>query len=345
MKFFKYLFFLIVLVFVVGSLYIATVSLPSEKSITFETQVNPKLFKNKIQDLSTYTNWFSFPGKTTSDMRLSNAEEFANTTLSWQNEKFESINFQNKELIQDSIVQQLTLKTWLSSSEIDISWKSESSSNNSKLVVHLKFDPSFWQKTEFVLKRKSHLDITEEAINESLKTLRQLILEEISVYDISSIGKVDSGGFYILHATSASRLNFESILKKSKPIFESVEDFMEEQQFDTYKGRLIVFENLFEGSNNLIFSSGIGTNERIAIPDNFEVLIKAIPRGTYFKTQLTGDYVNLKELLSVAEATIENRDLVINRRFKSYLEFEVDASETINPSKWITNFYIPITDN
>lgn len=345
MKFFKYLFFLLVLVFVVGSLYIATISLPSEKTITFDTQVNPELFKNKIRDLSTFSSWFSFPGKTTSDMRLSNAEEFANTTLSWQNEKFESINFQNKKLTQDSIVQQLTLKTWLSSSEINVSWKSESTNNSSKLFVHLKSDASFWQKAEFVLKRKSHLEITEQAINESLKTLRQLILEEISVYDISSIGKVDSGGFYILHATSAARLNFESILKKSKPIFESVEDFMEEQSFDTYKGRLIVFENLFEESNNVIFSSGIGTNERIAIPDDFEVLIKAIPRATYFKTQLTGDYINLKELLSVAEATIENRDLAINKGFKPYLEFEVDASETINPSEWVTNFYIPITDN
>ncbi len=345
MKFFKYLFFLIVLVFVVGSLYIATISIPDQKNIRFDTPLSAELFKLKIQDLSTYTSWFSYPGEATSEMRVSNKEDFENTTLSWQNEKFELINFQNELLTSDSITQRLTLKTWLSSSEFDISWKFKPSDSSSGLMVHLQSETSFWQKTEYVLTGESHIDITEGAIKESLETLERQINEEVSIYDINPIGKIDTGGFYMLHATSAARLNFESILGKSEPIFESVEGFMEEQKLDTFKGRLIVFENLYEDAENIIFSSGIGTENQVAIPDYYEILSKPIRRGTYFKTQLTGDYINLKKLLAISKSTIESRELTVNKFLKPFLEFEVDASETVNPSKWKTNFYIPILEN
>lgn len=344
MKFFKYLFFLIILVFVIGSLYIATISVPDEKTVNFETPVSAELFKLKIQDLSTYESWFSFPEKSTSEPRLSNSEDFENTTLSWQNEKFESINFQNKMLTEDSINQKLTLKTWLSSSEFDISWNFESSEQKSMLVVHLKSDANFWQKTEYVFTGLSHIEITESAISESLKTLEQSITREISVYNISPVGKVDTGNFHFIHATSAARLNFESILSKSESIFESVENFMEEQEFDIYKGRLIVFENFYDNTDNIIFSSGVGAENKVAIPDYFEVLSKPIGRGSYFKTQLTGDYVNLRELLAISQSTLEKRELTIDKALKPFLEFEVDAHETINPAEWITNFYIPILE-
>ncbi|SDG69080.1 AraC family transcriptional regulator [Psychroflexus sediminis] len=342
MKFFKYLFFLIVLVFVVGSLYIATISVPGEKSINFETPLKAELFQIKIKDLSTYEAWFSFPEKSTSEPRLSNPEDFENTTLSWQNQTFEAINFQNKRLTEDSIIQQLVLKTWLSSSEIDINWTFVSSEENSIIAVQLNSDASFLQKTEYLFKGESHLEITENAIKESLKTLEESILKEISVYEISPIGKVDTGGFYLLHATSAARLNFESILQKSRPIFESVENFMEEQQFDEYKGRIILFENFFDDASSVIFSSGIGTENPVAIPDYFEILSKPIPRSLYFKTQLRGDYINLKQLLSISESVIEKRDLSVNRFLKPFLEFEIDDTDTINPAELVTNLYIPI---
>ncbi|MFO7746077.1 MAG: AraC family transcriptional regulator [Psychroflexus sp.] len=345
MKFFKYLFFLIVLIFVVGSLYIATISIPEEKTLNFETPITAELFEQKIRDLSTYENWFSFPQKSTSEPRLSSAEDFENTTLSWQNETFEAINFQNKNLDEDSIQQRLVLKTWLSSSEFDIRWKFESSENVSDIIVHLKSDANFWQKTEYVFTGKTHIEITEQAITQSLKTLEQTITKEISIYDISPIGKLETGGFYILHATSASKLNFDSILRKSKPIFQSIEEFMEQQELDIFKGKLIVFENFYNDSENIIFSAGIGSKNQVAIPNYFEVLSKQIRSNVYFKTQLKGDYINLKELLSIAEATIEKRELVIDKTLKPYLEFQVDSSDTVNPAEWVTNFYIPIFEN
>lgn len=345
MKFFKYLFFLIILVFVVGSLYIATISVPQEKTITFESPITAELFKQRIQNLSTYENWFSFPEDATSEPRLSNPENFENTTLSWQNETFEAINFQNKNLTFDTIQQKLSLKTWLSSSEINISWTFESSENNSTINVHLESDIDFWQKAEYVFSDQTHLDITETAVLESLETLEGIINKEIAVYDISPVGLLETGGFYLLHSTSAARLNFESILKKSQPIFKSVENFMNEQDLDIYKGRFIVFENLYEDSDNVIFSAGVGSEIQVAIPNYFEVLSKQITRSVYFKTQLTGDYINLKELLSVAKSTVESRDLVINRFLKPYLEFKVDARDTANPAEWKTNFYIPVIEN
>ncbi|NEV93775.1 AraC family transcriptional regulator [Psychroflexus sp. YR1-1] len=344
MKFFKYLFLLILLVFVVGSLYIATISVPGEKSINFETPLKAELFQIKIQDLSTYETWFSFPEESTSKPRLSNPENFENTTLSWQNERFEAINFQNKRFTEDSIIQQLVLKTWLSSSEMDINWTFVSSEKNSIIAVQLYSDASFMQKAEYILKGKSHIEIAENAIKESLSRLEDSIHKEISVYDISPVGKVVTGGFHLIHATSAARLNFESILDKSRPIFESVENFMQEQEFKESKGRIILFENFYEDENSLIFSSGIGTETPVAIPDYFEVLSKPISRGTYFKTQLRGDYVNLKQLLSISEATIEKRDLVINRFLKPFLEFEIDATETVSPAELVTNFYVPILE-
>ena len=346
MKFFKYLFFLIVLVFVAGSLYVATISIPNEKTFSFETPITAELFKQKIEDFSTYENWFSFPEKANTEPRLSNANDFENATLSWQNPTFQAINFRNKVRTQDSLTQQLSLKTWLSSSEIEIRWVFKSTEENFSIEVRLSSDANFWQKTEYALTGTTHMEITQKAIEESLKTLEQILIKETSVYDITPVGKLETGGFYILHATSAARLDFKKILDKSEPIFQSVEDFMKEQVIDIYKGRLIVFENLYEETNNnVIFSAGVGTRNRVVIPDYFEVLSKPIKRSLYFKTQLTGDYINLKELLSIAKSTVEQRDLIINGFLKPYLEFEVDKTDTVNPAEWITNFYIPIIEN
>jgi len=345
MKFFKYLFILIVLVFVLGSLYIATISLPHQKTFNFETPLSAELFKNKIKDLSTYSDWFNLEDETTSERRLSNEEDFKNTTLSWQSEKFESITIKNQHLTADSITQQLSLKTWLSASKFDLNWKFNPTAKDSSLVVDFASEASFWQKTEYVLTGKSHSDVVENAIEKSLKTLNQQIDKEISIYDITPIGTVDSGGFYMLHATSAARLNFESILSKSKPIFQSVEVMMEEQGFEPFKGRYVVFENFYDEGNTFIFSSGVGTKNQIAIPDDYEVLSKPIKRGRYFKTQLTGDYINLKQLLEISESTIKDKELVVNQSLKPFLEFEIDANDTVNPANWITNFYIPIVEN
>jgi len=96
MKFFKYIFFLIVLLFVVGSLYIATVSVNNQETINFETPINAKLFESKIKDFSTFHNWFSIGEDEAVNPRLSNSEDFENSTLSWQNSKFESINLNLK---------------------------------------------------------------------------------------------------------------------------------------------------------------------------------------------------------------------------------------------------------
>ena len=344
MKFFKYIFFLLVLLFVVGSLYIATVSVNNQETINFETPINAKLFELKIKDFSTYHNWFSIGKDEAINPRLSNSDDFENATLSWQNSKFESINLQNKSKVSDSLVQQLTLKTWLSLSEIDLTWRFETLEKNSNLILHLKSDASFWQKAEYVFTGISHLDIAKTSIENSLNSLESFIQKEISVYDMTAVGKVETGGFYLLHATSAARLNFNKILEKSEPIFKSIEDFMDEQKFEIYKGRLILFQNLYENTDNLIFSPGIGSQDNIAIPNTYEILSKSVSQGAYFKTTLTGDYINMEEFIEYSNTIIANRSLKIDRQLKPFLEFEINSNSTVNPSKWITHYYIPIIE-
>lgn len=345
MKLFKYLFFLIVLVFVLGSLYVATISIPEEKQVSFKSTISKELFKNKIQDLSTYNEWFKFPEEDATEQRLSNAGSFENTNLAWQNDKFETINIQNQKLTTDSITQQLRLKTWLSSSEFNVSWNFKPADTSSSLLVRLTSDASFWQKTEYVITGKSHIELTEAAVTESLNRLEQSIKKEIEVYDIKPIGEVETESFHLLHATSASRLKYESILNKSNPIFESIEEFMSEQQFNSYNGRIILFENLYDGEDNIIFSSGVGVKNLIAIPDNYDILSKAVEGNIYFKTQLIGDYTHLEELFSKSEAALGTRGLSINTELKPYLEFEVDPNKSINPAEWTTNLYVPIKEN
>jgi len=344
MKFFKYVFFLIVLVFVVGSLYVVTVKVNNQEVINFETPINGKLFESKIKDFATYSNWLTLGEDESIIPRLSNPNDFENSILSWQNSKFENINLQNKSKFLDSLVQQLTLRTWLSFSEIDLTWKFKTLENNSILILHLESDASFWQKAETVLTGISHLDIAKTSIENSLSNLERSLQKEISVYGIAAVSKVETTRFYLIHATSTARLNFNKILEKSEPIFKSIEDFMKEQKFEIYKGRLILFENLYENTDDLIFSPGIGSQEKIAIPNTYEILSKPISQGTYFKTKLTGDYTNIGELIEYSNTMVANRSLEINLQLKPFLEFEINSNSSVNPSKWITNYYIPIIE-
>lgn len=342
MKFFKYLFFLVLLIIVLGSLYVATISVPSKQYIEFDSNLHPELFQQKIANFESYPKWMNMLNADNSDARFSNIEDVNDATISWQNERFEAINIQNEFIENDSLVQIFTLKTWLSQSKNKLIWHFNNDEKNPKIQLEIENEASFWQKVDYVLSEESHQESLEKAFAESLPNLEKVIQKEIAVYDIRSIGTVDYGGFYFLHATSASKLDFKKIIKKSQPTFQSVENFMDEQNFEITKKRLIVMENLFEDEPSLIFSAGLGTDSQTAIPDEYEILSKPIEQGTYLKTQLKGDYVNLKEMLQFAQKYIADRDLEINKSQKPVLEFKVSEIQTINPSEWVTNLYIPV---
>ncbi|WP_127844383.1 GyrI-like domain-containing protein [Psychroflexus aestuariivivens] len=342
MKFFKYLFFLVLLVIVLGSLYIATISLPSKMSLEFETELHPELFQQKIVNFESYPEWLSMMNLENTDARFSNIESAEDATISWQNERFDAINIQNKSIDTDSIIQNFTLKTWLSQSKNKLSWHFSDENEQPIVKLNIENEGSFWQKVDFVLSEESHQENLKSVFAKSLQNLENLIKKEIAVYDIRSIGTVDYGGFYFLHATSASKLDFKKIINKSRPIFKSIENFMTSQNFEITEGRLILLENLYENESNLIFSAGLGTDSQTAIPYEYEILSKQIERGIFLKTQLKGDYINLKEMLQFAQKYIADRGLEINKRQKPVLEFKVSEIHTINPSEWVTNLYIPV---
>ncbi|MFN2260867.1 MAG: GyrI-like domain-containing protein [Psychroflexus sp.] len=342
MKFFKYLFFLVLLVIVLGSLYIATISVPAKLSLEFESELHPELFQQKIVNFETYPEWLNELNNENADARISNIESAQDATISWQNERFEGFNIQNEYISKDSLVQTYNLKTWLSQSKNKITWQFSVENEQSIIQLDIENDATFWQKVDFVLNENSHQESIEKMFSESFSNLENLIKKEIAVYDIRPIGTVEYGNFYLLHATSASKIDFEKIIDKSQPTFRSIENFMNEQNFEISKRRLILLENLFEDEANLIFSAGFGTEKQTAIPDEYEILSKYVEENTFLKTQLKGDHVNLKEMLQFTEKYIADRNLEIDKNKKPILEFKVDHSQNINPSEWVTNLYIPV---
>ena len=75
MKFFKYLFFLVLLIIVLGSLYVATISVPSKQYIEFDSNLHPELFQQKIANFESYPKWMSMLNADNSDARFSNIED------------------------------------------------------------------------------------------------------------------------------------------------------------------------------------------------------------------------------------------------------------------------------
>ncbi len=331
MRFFKYLFFLIAGLFIVGSFYIATL----ENDYTIETKQLVKApLSVVLEEINTYKNWEYWNPYTEkgSVVTLKGSEE--KPFYSWESEGEKG----EMHTISSSIHKELTQKITLQNEEaLNFTWNFKKQEEGTEVLMTVKGKKTFMDKVYEL----AHIEIdtnNTEKYKKGLEILAEKMAEKMDRHTILNGGITDFGGGFYLYITRSSKLDKvgEEMAKNLPEIME----YMQEKGISSYGKPFALYHRWNREENTVLFSCCVPVRERMTTSNN--ILVGFLKPHRVFKTTLKGDYKFLKEAWDDAYKNIAERGLKIDEETTPFEIYTTGLFQTQNPTKWITEIYIPI---
>ncbi len=341
MKIIKYLFFLLLLVFIGGALYFATKdgNFQIEKSEIIEAPV-PVVFK-KVNDYQTWENWgpwkkndstmvFNFPEKTSGE----------GASASWNGKDWDGSIKTTEVIPNQSIKQLINFQTPAGYRDANVYWRFEKVNEGTKVIWGMQGEHGLMDKAyQSIFKVDFDTDIR-NMLTEGLSGLQETVEKELQEYNINVDGVTQYGGGYYMYSTTAASL--EAIPQKVNQLMPSVINYMEQNNI-TRAGRPMTIYNAYnQTSNTTIISCAIPTTTRVIVPDNSNVLSGFMPAQTVIKTTLKGNYKNLNEAIAQGMQYVTDNGYIIPDDSRMFAIYVNDPKEVPNPAEWLTEIFIPI---
>ncbi|WP_461532323.1 GyrI-like domain-containing protein [Sinomicrobium sp.] len=334
MKILKYLFFLILILFVGLSVYIATQ--PSEYRIHHSRLIhgNPQLVYSYISNLKNWKAWSFFPD----DNNPSYGEPFMGIggNYSWSSGK-ETFNLTTISATPYTHIEQ-ELSTEKQKKAV-LSWEFREQDQNTEVSLTIDGKMDFTDKAKALYYRSSKHSIEPE-VYKSFKLIDSTITENLKQYSISIDGITEqSGGFY-LYTTTSSRMSDSG--KKIATQLKDINTYIKENNISNTGIPFTYYHSRDEENNAVIFSNGVFTTSRVITDPESNILTGKIEPFKALKVTLNGDTKNLPEAWKSAFSYLKERQIAQDST-GPYMEFyPSDASSTPNPAKWVTEILIPV---
>lgn len=343
MKFLKYLFFLILIVFIGVALYFGTKE--GNFSVT-ETRVihapDEVVFKH-VNDFKNWEKWGSwmqdeslksnYPQKTTGE----------GSSYSWVSKNHGDGAIQTLSVIPNKqINQKIVFRGTLEDEGNPVTWTFEPDETGltTNVTWTVEGNLNLFEKIYFATLDYKLEDRIRAIYEESLKNLDRVILSEMNAYTIKVEGITNhSGGFYVYN-TTASRLS--EINTKIVPMITQLERFISENNLQTQGDPFVIYNEWDQINKTTIFSVALHTQDMLILPDGSPVISGHLPPLTAIKTTLEGNYSNLFKAWEETEKYIQEKGFVKSEKLHSFEVYKKRFPDEKNPSKWITNIYIPI---
>lgn len=342
MKILKYLFFLLLIVLIAGSIYIATKDGDFQVE---ETKVITAPVEMVFQEVNEYKNWENWePWSAEADDMI--IEYGAKTrgdsaSYSWKSESAgdgEIKTISTKPY--SGIEQQITFKTPFGESTSQVYWEFNEIENGTEVTWGMKGNQSFMEKLAFTFQDESLTEMMRPMFQKGLNNMESVVLNKMDKYAISVDGIIQHGGGYYMYTTTASKIS--QVDEKMVSMIQEVSSYMEENDIEKSGNPFVLYNQWNEESGNAIFSAGIFTPSEVVTPNASEILNGFMPNQRVLKTTLKGDYENLKEAWDTAYDYIEENDLEVVEGANIFEVHLTSPDEVANPAKWITHLYIPV---
>lgn len=289
---------------------------PNDFDVTETRTINaPKAIVYKIVSDSTDTDWSSF----------------------W---KSTETLLQSTHTPNDSINQVFTSDKIKKS---ELKWNFISNSDGSTTVMRT-LDAnklSFITKAKFVLFGNKEKDLSNQFKTE-LEHIDKKVLASMAVYSIKVDGITDyGGGFYMYRTISSTSSNIAATTKKQQ---NELMAFMNAHNIMASGMPFTIFVEMDPDDGNVIMSNSIPVSERIVVAKDSNILCGFMDRTLALKVTLQGNYTNLKEAWEVARKYLADNNMEASN-MKPFEVYRNDADHIPNPADWITEIYIPVTEN
>ncbi|TVZ60333.1 effector-binding domain-containing protein [Flavobacteriaceae bacterium MAR_2010_105] len=174
-----------------------------------------------------------------------------------------------------------------------------------------------------------------------LEKLDSLVVTNMKVYDITINGITEhGGGFYIYNTASCKMDDFEETMKTMLP---KVGAYATANNITMAGPPFISYHKWDEKNNAVIFSSCVPTTSRVITTDS-DILTGQIEPFRAIKTTLKGNYTNLKEAWEKTMAYIPQQGLEFAETGPMLEVYVTDPMNYPNPADWVTEIYIAIKD-
>ena len=344
MKILKYLLFLLLILIIAGSIYIATKD--GEYQVEESRIINaptPLVF-NEVNDLSNWSTWSAWNEREDMSISLSEQTRGEGASMGWKADNMQDGSITTEEVIPyTSIEQYLSLNNSLGESNSIIYWNFEEAENGTLVTWGIRGSQSFKEKLAYFLQNEDLTDVFRPRFEEGLKGLEGEIIRQMEEYSINVDGVTRHGGGYYMYTTTATRIN--EVNEKAAEMIEQVRIYIEENNISSNGAPFVVYNQRNEQNGTVIFSAAVPTPSQIITPSGSPVLGGYLEPQTTVKTTLRGNRKNALEAWEAAYIYIEENGLQIDPSGEPFEIYITDPTEEENPARLVTEIYIPVQDN
>lgn len=335
MKLFKYIIYLILIILIGASIYIAT--LKSDYDIK-ETQLIKAPISVVFNEINDYKNWehwgpwyeedstiiASYPQNTSG----------VNASYTWTGKEGNG-SMKTLSLIPNKeIIQQIDFET---GSKPTIYWEFKPVDNGTELTWGMKGKNTFMEKA-FWLTQGGIEKGMKPMMNRGLTLIDNYLQKEMKKYNISDNGVVMHGGGYYLYKTASCKIS--EIDQYMENMFGEIMTYMTKNNVQPSGNAFSITHKWDEKNGTTMFSTAMPVAEKMITSEG--ILSGYLNPQKALKTTLTGDYSNLKEAYETAFKNIQTKKLKEVKNGEPFEVYVVGPHITMNPSKWKTEIFIPV---
>jgi hypothetical protein len=330
MKILKYLSLLFLLFLLAFVVFVATQ--PATYEITKQKEINSpsnSVFEY-VNDFSNWNDWQQFNTDENVAYVTSQNTTGKKSYVKWDSESAIITTFAQNDSIAQLFIQDDNKQT--------LHWKFKKLGRNTLASITIKGDLSFTEKIYSVL-NGGITGYVGPQIQESLNKINNYFVSELGEYDIKVDGLVNRPSINYLEQKDSCLV--KDFPKKSKALLKTMKNFIKSNDIETLEVPFVMFQNN-ENQNKIVYAMCVPVKEKVFTTPDSQIQGKNYSSFLAIKTTLKGDYSHMKK------AWLKTRNYITTKKFKEdkkgfYIGiYKKSIPEVNEPSKWVTEIYIPI---
>lgn len=341
MKIIKYLLFLFLILFIAGSIYVATkdgdYSVSSSRTIDAPA---PLLYK-ELADLENWKEWTAWSKQKNVNIELSKETVGEGAELNWQSEEFRDGQVTTTAAIPyKQIEQKIVMQTIVDEAEGKILWTLEPEGEKTKVTWSLEGSQDFKDKLAFTLQENDMVDILKPLFEKSLANLEENVVRKMAEYSINVDGVTEHGGGYYMYTTTAAKMG--EVNEKAADMIRQVKLYMQDNNISISGKPFVVYNQRDERNGTTIFSAAVPTPSQVITPEGSSIVNGYLEPQKAVKTTLKGNTRNAAEAWEKTYRYIEENGLIVDPIGQPFEIYLTDTATEENPALWLTEIYIPV---
>jgi effector-binding domain-containing protein len=338
MKIVKYFLFIILILVIGISIYIAVQPNSFEVKRSRTINAPAEVIYNNVLDFKNWEAWSSWVERDPETViTLSKQTEGVGGSYSWIDSKGSGSMKTLKTDSPNSITQELQFDDYQPS---EINWNFEST-DDGKTIVTWKMNSN---NIPFIFKASALLSGGFDSMigpdfERSLEKLDSVIIASMKVYSVTIQGVTNHGGGYYIYNTTSCKM--DDLKTKMQEMMSRIEHYTKKNKIPTAGSPFVNYHKWDNENNAVMFSCCIPTTAQVITTES-DILTGQLKPFKAIRTTLQGDYENLKEAWDATFEYIETNNLEPAEAGPMLEVYLTNPENVPNPADWITEIYIAI---